>query len=183
MHGKSISYLGSNTTPLLPTVIHPSASCVWGIMSSLHTVDMMTHRTSERMPWYLEDRWRFHKLYSPNIHPVWILYQFISSAQYSASFFEKKTSQHCISSITMWSFSLYLEIFMALWAAWICLKTVHRLYFHPLRRVPGPRLAAATHLYEFYFDVILAGKFILQMEKMHEKYGTIPARRLGFGNF
>jgi hypothetical protein len=32
-------------------------------------------------------------------------------------------------------------------------------------------LTAATHLYEFYYDVVKGGKFIWQIEKMHEKYG------------
>lgn len=51
-------------------------------------------------------------------------------------------------------------------------RTIYRLFFHPLRKIPGPRLAAATHLVEFYFDVIKGGKFIWEVEKMHEKYGS-----------
>lgn len=51
-------------------------------------------------------------------------------------------------------------------------RIIHRLFLHPLRKIPGPRLAAATHLVEFYYDVIKGGKFIWEVEKMHEKYGS-----------
>lgn len=53
---------------------------------------------------------------------------------------------------------------------WIT-RIFYRLYFHPLAKIPGPKLAAASHLLEFYYDVILGGKFLFQVEKMHQKYG------------
>lgn len=49
---------------------------------------------------------------------------------------------------------------------------IHRLYTHPLAAFPGPKLAAATFLYEFYYDVIKSGMYIWEIERMHEKYGT-----------
>lgn len=49
---------------------------------------------------------------------------------------------------------------------------VYRLYAHPLAGFPGPKLAAATFLYEFYYDVIKGGMYIWEVERMHEKYGT-----------
>lgn len=49
---------------------------------------------------------------------------------------------------------------------------VYRLYAHPLARFPGPKLAAATFFYEFYYDVIRGGMYIWEIERMHEKYGT-----------
>ncbi|BAE63021.1 cytochrome P450 [Aspergillus flavus] len=55
---------------------------------------------------------------------------------------------------------------------WIT-RIFYRLYFHPLAKIPGPKLAAASHLLEFYYDVILGGKFLFQVEKMHQKYGPI----------
>ncbi|KAH0566183.1 hypothetical protein GP486_000415 [Trichoglossum hirsutum] len=59
----------------------------------------------------------------------------------------------------------------------ICLTgaIVYRLYLHPLAHIPGPRLAAATDLYGFYFNVISGGggRFFLQIEKLHQKYGPV----------
>jgi hypothetical protein len=48
---------------------------------------------------------------------------------------------------------------------------IYRLYAHPLAGFPGPKLAAASFLYEFYYDVIKSGMYIWEIERMHEKYG------------
>lgn len=50
-------------------------------------------------------------------------------------------------------------------------KVIHRLYFHPLSRFPGPRIAAATHLYEAYWDYCRKGQYLFEIERMHQKYG------------
>ncbi|GIJ90380.1 hypothetical protein Asppvi_009334 [Aspergillus pseudoviridinutans] len=55
----------------------------------------------------------------------------------------------------------------------VILRSVYRLYFHPLSKVPGPKLAAITHLYEFYHNVIRPGMFLWKIEEMHKKYGPI----------
>ena len=54
------------------------------------------------------------------------------------------------------------------------LKVFYNLFFHPLARFPGPKLAAATHLYEFYWSVIRDGEFIWEIERLHKKYGEDP---------
>ena len=47
----------------------------------------------------------------------------------------------------------------------------YRLVFSPLAGFPGPKLAAMTDLYEFYFDFFRNGTYIFEIEKMHQKYG------------
>lgn len=42
---------------------------------------------------------------------------------------------------------------------------------HPLDRIPGPKLAAASYLPEFYYDTVKFGRYTKRIEKMHEKYG------------
>ncbi|CZR56606.1 related to cytochrome P450 CYP3/CYP5/CYP6/CYP9 subfamilies [Phialocephala subalpina] len=55
---------------------------------------------------------------------------------------------------------------------WIALA-IYRLYFHPLAKFPGPKLAALSSWYEFYYDVYNDGLFFWQLQSMHERYGPI----------
>ena len=48
---------------------------------------------------------------------------------------------------------------------------VYRLYLSPLARYPGPKLAALSNWYEFYYDVILQGRYTFKIKELHEKYG------------
>ncbi|KAL3431443.1 cytochrome P450 [Aspergillus tetrazonus] len=50
---------------------------------------------------------------------------------------------------------------------------IYRLYFSPLAKFPGSRIAAATGWYEFYFDYWKNGKYIFEIERMHRVYGPI----------
>ncbi|KAG4435065.1 hypothetical protein IFR05_009455 [Cadophora sp. M221] len=51
--------------------------------------------------------------------------------------------------------------------------TFDRLFLSPLVAFPGPKLAALTNWYEFYYDVILQGKFTSKIQQLHKKYGPI----------
>ena len=48
---------------------------------------------------------------------------------------------------------------------------IYRLYFSPLSKFPGPKLAAATGWYEFFYDYWLSGRYIFKIQRMHEVYG------------
>ncbi|KAE8313510.1 putative cytochrome P450 [Aspergillus transmontanensis] len=54
----------------------------------------------------------------------------------------------------------------------LCLG-IYRLFFHPLAQYPGPKIAALTVWYEFYYDAIQRGRYTFQIQRMHEKYGPI----------
>lgn len=49
---------------------------------------------------------------------------------------------------------------------------VYRVYFSPLSKFPGPKLAAATLFYEGYYDVIKQGQYTFKIRELHKKYGS-----------
>jgi uncharacterized RDD family membrane protein YckC len=54
---------------------------------------------------------------------------------------------------------------------WLIYGVVYRLFLSPLAQLPGPKLAALTSWYEFYFDVIKPGKFVWKIRDLHKQYG------------
>ncbi|KAI2700473.1 hypothetical protein CBS147332_8084 [Penicillium roqueforti] len=66
---------------------------------------------------------------------------------------------------------LLLLVYVVL--AYTGIKIIYCLYFSPLAGFPGPRLAAATSLYEFYFDVVRGGQFMFELDRLHDKYGPV----------
>ncbi|KAF8856412.1 cytochrome P450 [Acephala macrosclerotiorum] len=50
---------------------------------------------------------------------------------------------------------------------------IYRVYFSPLSKFPGPKIAAATLWYEFYYDVILSGQYTFKIQELHKQYGPI----------
>lgn len=48
---------------------------------------------------------------------------------------------------------------------------IYRLNFHPLSNIPGPKLAAVSRLYEFYYQCVKGAKYAFRIEEMHEQYG------------
>ncbi|ROV92811.1 hypothetical protein VPNG_09114 [Cytospora leucostoma] len=69
------------------------------------------------------------------------------------------------------------QAFVVLITAWLGYQLLKILYnvspLHPLSSIPGPRLAAASYLPEFYHDVILLGRYTHQIRRMHEIYGPL----------
>lgn len=68
----------------------------------------------------------------------------------------------------------YLPVATAIFLL-ICLYTaygaVYRLYFSPIARFPGPKFAALTFWNEFYYDVVLGGKYTWKLLEYHKRYG------------
>jgi hypothetical protein len=47
-----------------------------------------------------------------------------------------------------------------------------RLWLSPIAAFPGPKLAAVTFWYEFYYDWILTGKYYQRIKELHDEYGA-----------
>lgn len=58
---------------------------------------------------------------------------------------------------------------------YLSIRTIYRIHFHPLSHIPGPKLAAATYFYEYYFDLVKSpgGQYIYEVDHLHAKYGPI----------
>jgi hypothetical protein len=53
-------------------------------------------------------------------------------------------------------------------------RVLYNLYQHPLAHIPGPKLAAATYLYQAYYA--LAGgksRYYIKVSELHKKYGRV----------
>lgn len=48
---------------------------------------------------------------------------------------------------------------------------IYRSYFHPLAGIPGPKVAAITHWYEYYYDVTKQGSYLWKIIELHKQYG------------
>lgn len=64
-----------------------------------------------------------------------------------------------------------LALLFSLFLASIASVITYRLLLHPLSKIPGPKLAAISRIYDFYYDCILGGKFVFKIEELHKQYG------------
>ncbi|KAH7176464.1 cytochrome P450 [Dactylonectria macrodidyma] len=60
-----------------------------------------------------------------------------------------------------------------IWLIYLIQLVIQRLWLSPLAHVPGPKLAALTQFYEFYYDIVLGGQYTFKINDMHEQYGPI----------
>jgi hypothetical protein len=66
----------------------------------------------------------------------------------------------------------YFLIFLSSCAVLYLLATaIYRLYFSPIARFPGPKLAAVTFWYEFYYDACMGGQYCFKIDELHDTYG------------
>lgn len=63
---------------------------------------------------------------------------------------------------------------------WVIYRIFVALYnispLHPLSRFPGPKIAAASYVYEAYYDWWRVGRYGKVIREMHEQYGTSNSR-------
>lgn len=69
------------------------------------------------------------------------------------------------------SYVTIMSTAFVLWVVYLIGLAVYRLYFSPLAKFPGPKLAALTKWYEVYYEVVLRGQFTFHFNELHEIYG------------
>ena len=70
------------------------------------------------------------------------------------------------------SFTVLSYLFLAL-LGYTIYGGICRLYFSPVAKFPGPKLAALTFWYEFYYDVVKRGRYTWKIIELHEQYGKM----------
>ncbi len=71
------------------------------------------------------------------------------------------------------SLSKTVAIFSGIYLLYLVGVGIHRLYFSPYSKFPGPKLAGLTYGYMFYYDALgVGGQYIYKIQQLHEEYGT-----------
>ena len=71
------------------------------------------------------------------------------------------------------SFVILAACIVGLLAVKTIVTVIYRLYFHPLAKVPGPKIAAATRGYEFWYQGLQHTRFPAKIKELHNQYGPI----------
>ncbi|KAL1875695.1 hypothetical protein VTK73DRAFT_9950 [Phialemonium thermophilum] len=71
-----------------------------------------------------------------------------------------------------WVFD-YVGCIAVIGLLYFVLVGVWRLHLSPISHTPGPRLAAMTWAYEFYYDAVLGGKYTFKIIDLHRQYGPV----------
>ena len=48
---------------------------------------------------------------------------------------------------------------------------IRQIFYHPLSKFPGPRLAALTPLYKTYYEVFRGGELLRRIQELHNIHG------------
>ncbi|KAL9084937.1 MAG: hypothetical protein Q9165_007803 [Trypethelium subeluteriae] len=66
-----------------------------------------------------------------------------------------------------------ISVFVLLIISGLSYAIVSRLVLSPISRFPGPKLAALSFWYEFYYDVVKGGRYTWKIRELHDEYGPI----------
>ena len=75
---------------------------------------------------------------------------------------------------------LYLLLASVALLSYLVYLAFVRLCLSPIASFPGPKLAALTRWYEFYYEVILRGQFTFHISELHKQYGTSLFKHMPF---
>ena len=71
----------------------------------------------------------------------------------------------------------FVALFLISWFVYILHAATYRLYWSPIAKFPGPKLAALTRLYELYYEIIKGGQYTFKIGEFHKKYGKLCDNR------
>lgn len=72
-----------------------------------------------------------------------------------------------------WSTDSFLKSLLFTILIYFLSIILYRLFWHPLAKFPGPKLAAVTRWYEAYYDVVQNGRYTFRIAELHTQYGPI----------
>lgn len=67
-------------------------------------------------------------------------------------------------SVTLVTFLVFLFLYFVY-------LTANRIWLSPIAGFPGPRLAAWTYWYEFWYDVVAEPEYTFKIGRLHKEYG------------
>jgi len=70
--------------------------------------------------------------------------------------------------------AIMLGFIIGIVVLWLVYTAYDRLFASPLAKFPGPRLAALTTWYQFYFDIVKGGRLPWHLAQLHQIYGEYP---------
>jgi hypothetical protein len=65
-----------------------------------------------------------------------------------------------------------VAILLLAFLVYVTSLVIYRLFLHPLKNVPGPKIAALSSWYEFYWDCLKHGQYFRRVQEMHKEYGA-----------
>jgi hypothetical protein len=75
-------------------------------------------------------------------------------------------------TIGFWQHSSWFAILLSSGVTYLSLLASYRLFFHPLSRIPGPKVAALTSWWEVYENVWRGGHLPIELKALHKTYGS-----------